>query len=117
MALIFLSRVYEKYFRWMIWLNILSLYSPELQNSLYKTTTHTDVLIQKYKSMIDKGQVILKGFLVSSISSKKRTKTRRILNSKNEFIRSFSGRIHCLTICYFVKTNVYETKDAFSKSS
>ena len=36
---------------------------------------------------ISKGQVIPKGFFVSSISSKKQTKTRRIVVKTNSFVR------------------------------
>ena len=46
-----------------------------------------------------KGRIISKHFFLAKDSSKKRTKTRRIL-VKNEFICSFFGRILRLTICF-----------------
>ena len=47
---------------------------------------------------LTKGQIITKGFLVSSVSSK--TNENRSHSSKIQFIRSFFGRIHGLTICF-----------------
>ena len=57
---------------------------------------HASIKQEKMKHV--KGQIISTCLLESSISSKKRTKTRRTL--VNKFIRSFFGRIHGLTICF-----------------
>ena len=48
--------------------------------------------------MHTKGQIISKRFFLAKDSPKKRTKTSH--TSKNEFIRSFIGRILGLTICF-----------------
>ena len=49
-------------------------------------------------SSVIKGHEILKCFLVSSISSKKQTKTHRNVVKTKSFV-CFFGRIHGLTIC------------------